>query len=430
MISESRVSMKVRLEDSTVKWILFLPVLLHLLAFVITVVWADFFEFKMLDFLVLMVVCCYSLLVIFIIPKKELRGKFILLVYSTLIPLILAELLFFALEDKSYLPWTPMHKTSMATGTMPGIEGEISFTINQYGARGPEVWPSSRNNRILCIGGSTTECLYVTNEKSWPWLLGTRLTTELGRDILVANIGRSGHFTLNHAYQLKHYEHIDKFGVVIIMCGINDVGTLLRDSYEKRVALIPKESFMNAAYGGAYYHYSYFIRVLKNMGRVDRVGVQINQDSAGEWHRKVRQKRQEQLVKNTITSTPAKLRLGLDIYRSNLIKIIEQCSKQKQRLIFLTQATLYHKNMSNALKDLLTQHTETGAYAPEILEQVNLAYNNTLLDVCREHSILCVDLASLLKKDTSVLYDDCHFNESGCEKLVNVLLGPLVKEIK
>ncbi len=422
--------MKVRLGDSAAKWLLFFPVLLHILAFVITVAWIDFFEFKMLDFFVLLGVCCYFLLATFMIPKKESRGKFILLVYSILITLILAELLFFVLENRDYLPWTPMHKTSMATGTMPGIEGKISFTINQYGVRGPEIWPSSRNDRILCLGGSTTECLYVTNEKSWPWLLGTRLTSELERDILVANIGRSGHFTLHHTYQLKHYKHIDKFGVVIIMCGINDVGTLLRDNYEKRVALVPRDSFMNAAYGGAYYHYSYFVRVLKNMSRVDRVLVQIKQDSAGEWHRKVRQKRQEQLVKNTITSIPAKLQIGLDIYRSNLVEIIEQCSKQKQRLIFLTQATLYHKNMPNALKALLTQYTETGAYTPEILEQVNLAYNKTLLDVSQEHSILCVDLASLLKKDTSVLYDDCHFNESGCEKLVNILLEQLVKRIK
>jgi len=32
-----------------------------------------------------------------------------------------------------------------------------------------------------------------------------------------------------------------------------------------------------------------------------------------------------------------------------------------------------------------------------------------------------LDLASLLQKDTTVFYDDVHFNESGAEKVSNII---------
>ena len=49
------------------------------------------------------------------------------------------------------------------------------------------------------------------------------------------------------------------------------------------------------------------------------------------------------------------------------------------------------------------------------------AYNRAMIEVCRDEGVDCIDLASLLPKDTSVFYDDFHFNIPGCEKIANIL---------
>ena len=55
------------------------------------------------------------------------------------------------------------------------------------------------------------------------------------------------------------------------------------------------------------------------------------------------------------------------------------------------------------------QHATDGAYPPNILEEIILSFNQSLQKECREQGVICVDLASMLPKDSSVFYDDCHF---------------------
>ena len=67
-------------------------------------------------------------------------------------------------------------------------------------------------------------------------------------------------------------------------------------------------------------------------------------------------------------------------------------------------------------------------YSPAALAKGLEAYNARLLDICRRRGAECVDLASMLAKDTSVFYDDLHFNESGARKVAAVLASYLAAE--
>jgi lysophospholipase L1-like esterase len=314
---------------------------------------------------------------------------------------------------------------------MPGIEGEIVFTVNKRGVRAPDFWPVSSSDRILCIGGSATECFYVTDEKSWPWLLGTKLSEKLGRRVLVANAGRSGHFTLHHIHQLRHYALADQFGLVVILCGINDAGTLLRDNYAARAATVPDEAFGQVGVTGAYYRYSFLVRAIEGLLLPRRKPSSdiVHQDPGGKWHAAARQERQQLLRTNTIRSAPPRLEAALGRYRADLVNIIDFCSARGQRLLFVTQPSLYRKDMPDDLAALLWHRTRGGAYTPEVLAEVLSAYNSTLVSVCRQFDVPCLDLAALLPKDTSVFYDDCHFNVSGCEAVATILCERLAENM-
>ena len=53
-------------------------------------------------------------------------------------------------------------------------------------------------------------------------------------------------------------------------------------------------------------------------------------------------------------------------------------------------------------------------------------YNETLLTVCRNRRIECIDLESSLPKDTTVFYDDVHFNVSGSRKVAEIVSNYLL----
>src|SRR5260370_37805028 len=59
-------------------------------------------------------------------------------------------------------------------------------------------------------------------------------------------------------------------------------------------------------------------------------------------------------------------------------------------------------------------------YSVEALANGMKQYNDVLLRVCRQRGIESVDL-SYLEKDTTVFYDDVHFNEGGARKVSSVL---------
>jgi len=55
---------------------------------------------------------------------------------------------------------------------MPGIQAPPGSPSTRSGWRAREVNAGDRTEyRILAIGGSTTECLYLDDSKAWPFLL-------------------------------------------------------------------------------------------------------------------------------------------------------------------------------------------------------------------------------------------------------------------
>src|SRR6185503_10261687 len=81
-----------------------------------------------------------------------------------------------------------------------GIHGPSRFRVSSLGFRGDED-PGEGALALLALGGSTTECLYLDQAEAWPALLEDELARALGRKVWVANAGRSGRTTRDHACQ-------------------------------------------------------------------------------------------------------------------------------------------------------------------------------------------------------------------------------------
>src|SRR5262249_15996927 len=112
---------------------------------------------------------------------------------------------------------------------------EIQIHVNSLALRGEEL-PEKKPDgelRVLCLGGSTTGCEEMTEERTWPAQLQALLRERVpARAIRVINAGVRTYDThmswIDYALRLHRLEP----DVVAIYHGINDLGTHLRGGPE------------------------------------------------------------------------------------------------------------------------------------------------------------------------------------------------------
>lgn len=161
---------------------------------------------------------------------KKLRTNLTLLTLSIIFTLIVCEvivrLLFpYSVFKDGFFIW-PANLTRIFhpyENVMIGITGESIFQTNSIGLRGDELLPT-HTNRILTIGGSTTECLYLDQEETWPKLLQTKLNdSKHSGKVWVGNGGMSGRTTRNHLTAVRYLD-LDELDIdlIIMLVGIND----------------------------------------------------------------------------------------------------------------------------------------------------------------------------------------------------------------
>lgn len=417
-------------------FLLLLPAILHLGAFSFCVVKYGAIEFTRYDLVFYLFFFFYVFLAVFYAQDIERTGRLVLVVYSIIIGVIVSDaMLRFIVPTKQFAtPWIPMHRISKASDAMPGISGEIELTVNRYGLRGPEVDLKDFAHKIICVGGSTTESLFVTDRKTWPWFLMDKLNSTRSKDkTFVGNAGRSGHFSLHHEVLLENYSFLDQFEWVVFLVGINDMGRLLRGDYDAQKKRIESEAL---EYKYAYKSSPYYDRLMANIilsyGRVRSPSVaQVQQDPEGRWYDGMRLIRKNALAVQVVDQLPTALPEMLQQYRANLLRLIKICRGKGLHMVFMTQPTLYRQGISSSDEGLLWQHIdEKSAYSASVLAQIMDEYNKLLLDVCQKEGVPCIDLSSMLPKDTTVFYDDCHFNISGSEKVANVLYDFFSRNLK
>lgn len=373
-----------------------------------------------------------------VVMKNSKLTKVILLLSSISISIILCEfalrILYPSLLVQECL-WPP-YLTKIfrpIPGIMPGISGDSKFITNSYGIRGDEL-SSKYTKRILAIGGSTTGCLYLNQTEAWPYLLQKKLNEKLGRnDIWVGNVGISGENTyynikLLKCFLLKRF----KIDTAILLTGINDFCRRL--ALDKNYVPFSQQKteedspfFKKTALWGL------TMKIKKTLSK--KSGEETQDDVyTGKIYATWRANRSR--AKKIIDALPD-LSSALREYAWNINAIIDIAEKNKIRIIFMTQPTLWQAGLSPQLRSLLwfggigKFQTEEGCeyYSVKALHDGMEKYNNTLLTICKLRNVECIDLASLLPKDTSIFYDDCHFNENGSRKTSEILAQYLLKHL-
>lgn len=363
-----------------------------------------------------------------------------LIFMSVLLSFLAAETMLRWLKSdrKKYFVWQPnLRHTFYPDSTLfHGIKGASLFSINADGVRG-QVFKDG-NKRFLCLGGSTTECLYLDDKECWTKLLQDSLSQRFGKPYQVASIGKSGCTTRENYIHLKYFlPQLSKQDGVILMVGLNDMmKRLSRDSmYEQDFRFTPEveDSFIRTIFLSEAESDTWWRNLeLFKMGqqyfhRTNKVDWESIQDDKGEV---LKQWRNNRSSAGLLINELPDLTSALNEYERNLQLIYEEAQCQKIDVIFVTQASLYKDSMGVFESSLLwmggvgdfQKQINSLYYSPAVLNRALELYNQRLVNFCKhKRNVTLIDVAKYLPKDTSVFYDDCHFNESGARKVAGLV---------
>ncbi len=387
--------------------------------------------------------------------NRENLFRLLLVIGGLLAALVISEFglrFFYTIteKDNKYFVYPPDTRKvfKLNPKILPGVGATARFEVNADGLRGDDLSPGSQY-KIIAIGGSTTACLYIDQEKTWPYALQNKLNESRKTKVWVGNAGKAGLSTREHymhmKYMLPQYPEID---LIIIMAGANDLfrrliedrqyDPLFLDHYEYWKRKLIRSAFSQTPYYDGKYRFktgyydqsavgSLYVRFKELRSRRELI-----QDEAGDYVIRLRNIRKNASV--FVDELPD-LGPALSEYERNLNAIIDLAKERSVRLIFLTQPSILKPIMPQKEKDLICngwiESLKSGRYYTEkVLAEGLQKYNDTLVRVCRDRDVECIDLEKKLPKNTTTFYDEVHFNDNGSLMTANIVYQYLKQGIQ
>jgi lysophospholipase L1-like esterase len=296
----------------------------------------------------------------------------------------------------------------------PGASSEAHFTVNSVGVRATELPPRDAAYRILCVGGSTTECVYLDDDMAWPGLLMRTLNAgPKSKPVWIGNAGVSGTASIDHLLFLQTSRLVDQMDCIVVLAGINDFM-----AHVKGTDLSRESGLLNRQLRPVW-EKSMALVLIRFAARHKSKGL-FAEEEGGQGYEQVRQSRRDSPVRDDLPE----MRPGLELYRQNLEQMCAVCREKRLRLILMTQPVVWNDRLTPAARNRLMFGLDgQGRYLTvgKMREGMDL-YNSVALDVARQENVTSVDLSSLNGRE-DVFYDDCHFTEAGSREVVRLLLA-------
>ncbi len=346
--------------------------------------------------------------------KNTFYSKIILLFFSLIFSLLILEfgvrILSPMLPFGPYFDLKPYHKVKLYPN-LKGVSSPAWHTANKWGMRGddpPVNWEECFT--ILTIGGSTTQCYYLDDKKTWSYLLQKKLKPIYPK-IWIGNAGIDGHTTLGHLLMMDKVVKRVKPDAIMFLVGINDLGLSLSGNIQANEF---ERIFMKRTSGFKLFLYEHSrllqLAYLWEKILIDDVTVKLTSGHGNYIPTKM----------DAPENLPADLREMLPTlpnFRKNVISIINKAKELNIKVMFLTQPSLYgdsdYWSSMKAISYWLNKRKDSISAATEwrLLE----IFNHELLRICAEHNVECFDLATQIPHSFEYFYDSCHFNEKGAE---------------
>jgi lysophospholipase L1-like esterase len=302
-------------------------------------------------------------------------------------------------------------------GKFTKLPPQTVHTKNSLGFRGaPPPADFQDYLTILTVGGSTTECFYLSDGRTWPALLGQKLSRTCKR-LWLNNAGLDGATTYRHIILLEDYVIKLRPKVVLFLIGINDVGAGDLEAAESRQGHDLKHLWHALLYRSEVYCleqniYHYLIA-----------------QSRGLRHQEINLKK----VPTLAPVPPAAAQKILAEHRADSLpyfaarveKLIKLCRDHGMEPVLITQPTLYGPGIDPVTGvNLATVDLANGVNGGLMFKIVNL-YNEVTRREARSHQVLLIDLAREMPRNSAYYYDYLHYTEPGAGEVAGIIYRQL-----
>ncbi len=332
----------------------------------------------------------------------------------------------------SYFVWRPNTQVLLhpAPDVLPGITYQVSrFTTGPDGMRARAREGTDRL-RILAVGGSTTEELYIDDPDTWPAIIERRLSGAATGRVWVGNTGKSGLDASDNIVLMKTLGREVRPEITVVLVGWNDMahsllGVLDGVDWDKGMHQFDSARSWPIVDGGwpgiaglrTYWSALGILRLVRQW----LPGFQaefVNVNDARSYFTPRAQR--ERAPKTDVL--PTRLQGDIARYELRLHQLALATREAGSRLVLLTQPSVYRDGAPSG--DTLA-FTGGGGWIPGsaafysagAIAKMIAAYNEATLRVCLDEQLACLDLAAKIAPDLQHFFDDVHLNTQGSREV-------------
>ena len=315
-------------------------------------------------------------------------------------------------------------KKQFSSGGVSGLDATVSVEFNSLGFRGPEP-PEDWSERltIICVGGSTTQCIYLSDGETWPDQLAIKLHSDV-ENVWVNNAGIDGHSTFGHLELLDQYLAALRPKILLFYVGLNDVERNDLSTYEQ--STLRSQARWDDAPSRSLQRF--LLRRSDAFALFDNMRLQWLARQKGLKHGEPIGHRQ--LTKDAALAalTPSAREQWLQArdpacltgYETRLRLLIDRCRSLQIECVLATQPVLYGigvDELTGIDLEAIRVGEVDGAARWELLQR----YNQVTKQVGNDLKVPVIDVANKLPKSSRYFYDLTHYNIEGAEKVASIM---------
>jgi lysophospholipase L1-like esterase len=357
--------------------------------------------------------------------KSLLRSTLIVSV-GLVISLLLAELLLRALGPirgqtlQGHKILLPTNRVYVYSTQMPGIDSKIVHSKNSIGFRGPNP-PADFANwlTLVAVGGSSTECFYLSDGHDWPALLSAHLQPSF-HHLWINNAGLDGHSSFGHLLMVEDYLSQLKPKMILFLIGANDIGLDVPNTHDDKIVRENSLRRWMAMAARELQNRSRIIGLIQIvmrthqtgqtvMGTLDLHRVAHYKLPASAWD-PIRQKHETKYL-------PA--------YEARINALITLCRRLGIEPILITHPALYGNVIDDVTQVDLGQIEVKPGLNGKLADQLLELYNDRTRQVARRQHVFLIDLSRTLPKSSRYFCDIYHLTNAGSEAVARIVASQL-----
>jgi lysophospholipase L1-like esterase len=314
----------------------------------------------------------------------------------------------------------PAHQSyTISHPGMLKLDPVTHVTKNSLGFRGPEPprdW--SRRLTVLTIGGSTTECLFLSDGKTWTDQLARRLTA-VRPDAWINNAGFEGHSTFGHLVLLREFVVSLHPNVTLFLTGYNDMK--LRSALARDGEFNPQNLSVGHRTLTFLADHSQVGAVTENfirMFRTYQAGVRTDEiDPLRLPQRPLDQEKTDAIL----DEHRSKFLAG---YKARLTQIVDVSRRNGIEPVLITQPALFGDVIDPATGVSLATAAIGGSNGRVEWQSLEL-YNDVARRLSVEAGVRLIDLAREMPKDSRYFTDWVHYTNDGARVVGDIVFAHL-----